>query len=190
MSNIYLWEIPESYPNKLIGIYNQELSPSYFLFMGGVRLSAAEVPNKPIITFEIDKSRLASLDCLVNSSGVPVVSDRLAKLLINLAADDIQLFDVTIECPDGELKGYKLVNVTQMIKGIDHELSIYKKMKDCDIILTIKHLVYKAGCMAKYKIVRDKECITNLLVNQEISEAFKKEKISGVRIITPEEYYG
>ena len=46
---IYLWEIPENYPERLIGRYERERSPDRFLFEKGIQLSKDQVSTLPII---------------------------------------------------------------------------------------------------------------------------------------------
>lgn len=189
---IYLWEIPENYPEKLIGRYERERSPDRFLFREGQVLSIAQVKPDPIIKFEVSMAQLEPYDCLDNTSSIPLVNQRLADLLINLAGDDIQLFDVKIECTDGELERYKILNVIHTVKGIDHEQSVYTTFKlprGGSMIGTIRKLVYKPGCMGNHHLAKDEEMKDNLLVTQNIYDTFKREKITGVWLATPDEFY-
>lgn len=187
--SIYLWRIPEEYPEKLIGRYERERSPDRFLFRQGKPIKDDLLLSTPIIKFEVTESQLKKYDCLVNSSMIPLVSPKLAALLSKLAGKDIELIDANVECVDGEFEDYKILNVTHLIKGIDHELSKYTKMKQADAILGFKRLVHKPGCLKDYHLARDEEYKGHLLVSQSIFEAFKSEKITGVWLAMPEEFY-
>lgn len=92
-------------------------------------------------------------------------------------------------CTDGELEGYSFLNATHLIKGIDHEKSIYTKMKSTDAISGFHYLTYKNSCMGEYNLTRDQEYRGNLLVSEEIKLAFDKKKISGVWLVRPEDFY-
>ena len=58
-----------------------------------------------------------------------------------------------------------------------------------DAIRGFKYLTYKPGCMGKHKLARDEEYLGNLLVTEEIKQAFEKEKIKGVWFVRSEDYY-
>ncbi len=189
MKKIYLWEIPEDYPEELIGKYEQEYSPDRFLFRQGEPLLSIQVASSPIIKFEAYEKDVSKFDCLQNSSAIPLVNERLANLIVGQANKDIQLFDVKVKCIDGDLEGYKILNVTHAMKGIDHELSSYTKMKQADAILGFKSLVYKNGCMGEHQLARDEEYKGHLLVGQKIHDAFKTHNVTGVWLVTPEEFY-
>ena len=102
---------------------------------------------------------------------------------------DIQLFPAKLMCADGELDGYYFLNITHLIKCIDHEKSIYTKMKIADAISGFHYLTYTKGCMGEYKLARDQEYRGNLLVNEKVKLVFDKEKITGVHLVKPEEHY-
>lgn len=74
-----------------------------------------------------------------------------------------------------------MVNLTRTIVGIDHDKSIYSLLESTDAILGFKYLTYKPGCMGQYKLARDKEYLGNILVTDEIKQAFEEEKIKGAR---------
>ena len=84
---------------------------------------------------------------------------------------------------------YKALNITHLIKGIDHQKSEYTKMLQADAILGFKSLTYIPGCMGKHKLARDEEYKSHLLVTEEIKQAFSEANIAGVRLVRPEDYY-
>ena len=145
----------------------------------------------PIITFA-DATReqvRKAYDCLPNSSLIPLVNKKTEDLLLQLAPDDVQFFDTEIHCKDGILPGYRLLNAKHTIKGIDYAKSKYKKSNMG--IITFRYMAYKhdSDCMGSHKIAREADYITNLVVNEEIKEAFARERIRGPRFVTPEEFY-
>jgi len=128
-------------------------------------------------------------DSIPNNCGSCLVNQKIVDILLKIAPDDVQFFDAEVRCSDRVLTGYKLLNITNMIVGIDHERSVYTKMKLADAISRFKYLTYKPGCMGIHKLARDKEYFTNILATEEVKQAFAKEKVKGVRLVTPEEYY-
>jgi hypothetical protein len=187
---IYLWTMPEDYLDCDIGVYNRDLSPDRFLLYDGRELSAQEFSPVPIVEFEVPKNRLLKFDCLPNNSSIPLVNNRVKLILENLAPDEVQFFPAKLYCEDGELEGYYFLNITKTIVGIDHEKSICKKMKTVDAIGGFRCLTYKPVCMDGYQLARDKEYLMHLLISQKIKSIFEKERITGARLIRPEDYYG
>jgi len=130
-------------------------------------------------------------DSIPNMTDAPLVNQKVVELLMKLAPDEVQFLDAEVHCKDGILTNYKLLNVTRNFVGIDREKSIYSMMLPYapDKILGFKYLTYKAGCMGTLKLARDEEYLGNLLVTEQVKQAFEKEKIKGCRFIRPEEFY-
>jgi hypothetical protein len=186
---LYLWEIPENFLNRDVGEYNPDCSPDRFLLYSGRVLVADEFTLIPTVNFEISKNRVSKLDCLPNNTQIPLVNNRIRVILENLIPDDVQFFPAKLICSDGELEGYYFLNITHTIIGIDHEKSIYAKMKTVDAISGFHYLTYKHGCMGDHLLARDQEYRGNLLVSEEVKTIFDKEKVTGVRLVRPEDFY-
>jgi len=189
MSKVYLWERPKEYSEEEIGIYDQDHSLDYFLFQRGKYLSNKQIDVKPVIKFDLTMQQTKRFDCLLNTSSVPIINNRLADLLREYAAFDIQLFDVKIECIDGELEGYKIMNVCHAVKGIDHAQSVYKKSSVGNYLTRVKRLIYKAGCLGNHKLARDEEYKGNLLVSDFLHNILSKHNFTGLWLAEPEKYY-
>lgn len=183
----YLWKIPENYKNREVGKYDKNNSPDDYWLTKGQLLT--EFSPTPIVHFKITKKHALKFDCLLNNSLVPLINEKLKNILDEISPNDIQLFPAKVMCTDGELDGYYFLNITHLIKGIDHEKSIYTKMKIADAISRFHYLTYTKGCMGEYKLARDYEYRENLLVSEKIKLVFDKEKITGVYLVKPEEYY-
>ena len=186
---IYMWEIPENYKNRDIGQYDRDCSPNSFLLKRGRCLAADELSPMPTVNFIVAKQRLLKLDCLANDTLVPLINQRVKRLLEDLIPDEVQFFSARCLCTDGELECYYFLNITHMVKGIDHEKSKYSKMLNADAILGFRYLTYKPECMKSHKLARDQEYMENLLVNEEVKLLFEKERITGVWFVRPEEFY-
>lgn len=145
----------------------------------------------PIVIFEISKTRVKQFDCLPNNIGIPLVNERVKKLLEEIAPDDVQFFKAKLKCSDGEMGGYYFVNATHKVKGIDFEKSIYKKvdMARNTFRYNFDYMTYKSGCMGEHKFARDADYLGNLLVREDAAKVLEKAKITGVRLVRPEDYY-
>ncbi len=144
----------------------------------------------PLFEAEVTKSALQKFDSIPNTSGSPLVNQKVIDLLLKLVSeDDLQFFDAEIHCKDGVLAGYKLVNIIPKIIGIDHEKSIYSKILNTEAILGFKYLTYKPGCMGNYNLARDEEYFPIILVTEDFKNAFETAKIKGVWFVRPEDFY-
>lgn len=184
---IYLWEIPENFLNRDVGEYDRDNSPDHYWLRKGQLLT--EFSPMPIVHFEVPKKNILKFDCLPNNSLIPLVNEKIRDILEELAPNDIQFFPAKLICTDGELEGYYFLNITRLIKGIDHTKSIYTRMTMGDAISGFHYLTYIKNCMGEYKLARDQEYRGNLLVNEKVKLVFNKEKITGVWIVRPEERY-
>jgi hypothetical protein len=195
MTNLYLWRCPLSFPDNWVGAYHVESIEDEtfgYSFLSGKDLDPKTIRLVPRVNFEAKTEQLCGYDCLPNNSGGPLVNKKMIELLREIAPTDVQFFPARIVCLDGELEGYFFLNVTQLIKGIDHDQSIYSLLDLPDgakMIYTVRKLVLKPGCMKGHDLARDQDLKTNLLVSQQIYDAFKSAKIKGVRLVTPDEYY-
>lgn len=153
-------------------------------------LGQSLLSRTPIFHVDVTSTMIQKkYDCIPNNSGSPLVNQKVIKVLLQVAPNDVQFFDADVRCKDEILTNYKLLNITRKITGIDHEKSIYTKMKTVDAILGFKYLTYKPGCMGNYKLARDEEYLGNILLTEEIKKAFEHEQIKGQCFVTPEEYY-
>ncbi len=130
---------------------------------------------------------------------VPLINERVQSILEEIAPNEVQFFPAKVICSDGELEGYSFLNVAVEIIGIDHEKSDYDNIATIDpatgkrivtdAIAGFSYLTYKPGCMGKHPLARDKEYHSNLLVSEKLKIIFDKEKITGVWLVRPEEFY-
>ena len=197
---IYLWRIPARWPNKLGGAYDHDHSPNYLLFSNGRKIleeelkknfDKEEIDSPPIVEFEVSKDKLKEFDCLPNSGSAPLVNERLKKLLESLSPDDVQFFPAILKCAEGELEGYYFLNVTHAIKVTDFEKLVYEEVEDAQdpFQYDFDYIAYKPDCLGQHKFARDEYEHGNLLVSEDAALAMNAAKITGVRLIRPEDFY-
>lgn len=188
---IYLWSVPTNYKNIHIGEYNRKVSPDRFLLLQGRELKDGMFSITPEVVFEVSKNILSKFDCLPTNASAPLVNSRIKKLLEINALNDVEFVQAKVICKDDILDNYYFVNVTHTVTGIDHEKSFCIKLKvgDLEFINGFNYLFYLKDCMGKHKLARDKEFKPHLLVDESIKNIFDKEKITGVLLARPEEFY-
>lgn len=184
----YLWESLKKYPNKWIGIYNRELSPDRFMFFDG-KLIKKEL-FKPIIDFVCVKERIEKFGSVDTTTGSPIVRNDVLEICADLFEDQIQTFEVELHTENGILYDYKLINILNLVEGVNLEESICKYFTDKKTIRGYNYLVLKKNCLGDLNIARLKETPSHILVSEKVKERFEKYKIKGTRFIEPEEYYG
>ncbi|PWU06493.1 MAG: hypothetical protein C5B43_01730 [Verrucomicrobia bacterium] len=185
---VYLWDAPRNYPNKWIGIYNRELSPNRFMFFDGKFIK--EKLSKSIIDFECSKEELEKFGSIDTTTGSPIVREGVLEICFDLFKDQIQSFEVELRTKNGILTNYKLINILNLVEGVNFEESICKYLRDKKTLYGYEYLVLKENCLGNLNIARLKETSSHILVSEKVKERFEKHKIKGARFIEPEEYYG
>jgi len=189
---VYLLKTPDNYPLHLVASYVKKLNPDKYNFFQGEPVSF-----KGEIVFEVKtarKVRILKFDQLCNNSTAPLVSKRLADLLISVARDDIQLLPAKIIAKDGEIDDeFFLVNVIRKVKGVDREKSIYTGLPDSLIdcaeaakaIMSFDKLVLSFEKLQVVNIARLEEYHSYILISEPVKEII--DGLSGVKLITPAE---
>lgn len=167
-------------------MYDRKRSPDRFLFREG-QVIREKLP-KAFIEFEVSKERLGKYNCLCNSSLLPVVDSKTRAILDEIADGEVQYFDVDIECTDGVLTDYKIVNIVYSVQhGADLSRSRYETFEDGEISY-FKYLVLKNNCLGHHAIARLEESKAHILLNQNLYDALKRHKIKGVELVTAEQW--
>ncbi len=125
MEALYLWTWPQNYSEECIGSYQYQSGEEWLIFGRGKCLLAGEVNFIPTIVFEVSKEKLEKYDCLPCGGMGFLVNREVRKLLLSLASDDVQFFPAKVICKGEELKDYYILNITHLMRGINHDESIY-----------------------------------------------------------------
>lgn len=188
MRMVYLWRIPDEYPQHFIGEYDKNNSQDRFEYKRGVRTTNKAEGEGPVINF--DKATLSELDkfgCLASNAMVPIVNEKISSVLFEIAPNDVEFCDVMVKAKDGDAHNYKLVNVISLCKGIDHEKSKYTLVPGAEQIMGFRALSYKEGCLGIHKLARDEEYLSHLLVSEEVCNVLNKLGMSGLAFYRPED---
>ena len=186
---IYLWKNPERYSEKYVAEYFQDEIVDRYIFEDGKKLTKEDINGEVIFKCNNKLEQICKFDEIINVCPFPIVNTKIIGILNEIAPSHVQFFDVRIECLDGLLTNYKILNVTSLVKGIDHELSVLEKLDGYPDIIGFKYIEYNHDCLGKLDIARDAEYLSMIVVSEKIKQRFKEDGIKSTRFITPEEYY-
>jgi len=180
----YLWEIPDDYPEKFLGEYLQDESPDCFLFFQGKHLLPdVGLPN---FRFKVSSRALQKYDVLSNSTAIPLVSERLANVLKQLAQEDVQLLPANIQTSDGAMLGYQLVNVLNLVPGIDYGQSDFIYFHGTKRIMKFNRLGLRPEALGDRHLARDEEYKSFLIVSDTLKRTFESKGFKGCGIVGAE----
>ena len=185
---IYLWVNPDIFPKGDMGIHDPQRSPDRFRFREAISL------DKDLGTHVFRVNSVSKIirkyDVLINNVQLPVVGPRALRLLMDIAGGDFQVFDARVESKDGVVEGFKVLNIVQKVEAIDHSSSKYTYVAGTNVIAGFESLALRENALGERNLARDAEYLGNILVSERIQKAFEKEFIEGIRLVTPERYFG
>lgn len=181
---IYLWEIPDHYPETLLAEYDRERGPDRFAFKQGRPLDS-DPSNRPRFRLRESASQLDGVHDIGNSALVPLVSRVLAEILQQTCPSDVQLVPAEIRCRDGLIDDYSIVVVTHSVRGLDHEKSTYKYVPGTESIMSFQRAVYRQDCLGSHDAARDEEFLSNLLISGRLYQSLQR--LKGLGLYAPSE---
>lgn len=183
----YFWDIPNEYPETRIGEYNQDISPDEYLFRKGKYIT--ESLPKIVVSVKRKKELIEGYGAIPNSSGSPIIREDVLELCKDLFRDQVQAFDVELHTANEILNNYKLLNVLNILEDcINFEESIYSYYDKEKMFKWFDYMVLKDNCLGNLNIARISEG-KKTIVSKTVKDLFKKYKVKGVDICTPEEHY-
>jgi len=178
---IYLWEVPDCWPERLIGEYDRAKSIDRFALKQGEAISSEAGIT---IQFACKSDDLIKLDNLPNSALIPVVSCRLANLLSDQAPEDCQLVEVDIVSVDGHVDDYVAVVATKSVPVLDRYRSRFTLVPDTDEVMGIQELVCRKEGLQGLSIARDTQYLPNLFVSDELGTKIMRMKPNGMTLLS------
>lgn len=185
----YLIKSPVDSKSKQEAKYNHDLSSDMFIFRKGKYVSKNELDKPIIFNLKLTTSEAIKFDQIINDSTCLLVNQKIIDILMKLAPEEVQFFDTEVRCKDGVLTNYKLVNFTEEVVAVDRENSIVETILDTKAIGGFKRLVFNRNCLGTHKLARLAEFHGHMLGNEEMKQAFESACITGLRFVTPENYY-
>jgi hypothetical protein len=115
----------------------------------------------------------------VMSDAVPLVSEKLRSIIIDLASDDVQLVPAKVFQENDFIGDYYILNMLNNIDCID-----FKKSKFDKEIEDFTKITLKPDSLGKHKIVKAKKYEDkNFIVTRTFVDACSKAKIKGIEFI-------
>jgi hypothetical protein len=182
---VYLWRVPDGYPQSLIGQYQREATLDRFLLKKGERLFGQV--ETPTIKFNGMLAQLRQFDCLANSALVPLVNEKCAAILTEVAPSDVQLVAAQVEAADGGAEEFSLVNITCKVQAIDRGRSVFSYVPGTQQIMSFRRLEYVESCLGEHALARDAEYLGHLLVAEPVAMRLKREGCKGIELLKPSE---
>ncbi len=165
---VYLWKIPDDWPEELIGKYVRSESIDRFELTQGTSIA----PNSPVVlSFDVPKSNLTCLDDLPNTSMVPVVNSRIADVLWSCASEDCQLLSTRVETSDGVISGFWTVVATKKLPIMDLRRSVFSVIPGTESVMGIQNLVCNKDPLCNAQMARDIQYLPNLFISDELYSA-------------------
>lgn len=182
---MFLWTIPDDYPERLIGTYDPASSTDRLAFKQGLVVPAEAAA--PIVRFPCSAKALVGIDDLASNAMVPIVSERLQDVLQEKCPGDVQLLRVRVVARDGDVSGYRIVNVVTKVNAIDHGASVYTCIPGTQAIMRFRRLVLRPDALGQRALARDAECLSNLIVSEALGEHMIALRLRQVGLYRPEE---
>jgi hypothetical protein len=126
-------------------------------------------------------------DILSLDSFVPVVNERVLKILDEVCPNEYEAFLIDVEATDGKTTPFFIVNITHCIKGaINLDESRYdvkkgKTEKDKNSLEHVTKLTMNPNCMGDLTLARLYEKPSCLAIHPRLIDRFKSEEIVGMR---------
>nr|WP_154985931.1 DUF1629 domain-containing protein [Paenibacillus xylanexedens] len=175
---LWIWSVPENFPNKKIGEYIKGSGTDRFVFREGRELT--EQIDPPKIAFECSEESLN--DVLPNSGSLLIVSKKVIEILQRMCSKDIQIFEANVYIGEKKIPEYYLLNIISAVEVIDKTQSEYTTIKGTDAILNFKKIVYKFEILPNnYHLVRNLDYKSHVLVSDDLKEEFERNNIKGVQ---------
>jgi hypothetical protein len=181
---IYLWETSDEFGDEMVGEYLVEKSPDRFLFRQGKPFDQAGLT--PSFKFTSEAEQLAILDMLPNNALIPLVSSRMAKMLMEICPQDIELVPSEVSASGKRLAGFSIVNVLFSMAGIDHENSRYVYIPGTKQIMKFNRLRLKPNALGSHDLSRDIEYRAFIFASEKIKKILESERVKGCTFVPPE----
>lgn len=180
---MYFCEIENDYPEKLIGKYDGIKSGDRF------ELKKCGVPEgfrRPHYIFDCDMKNLMKFDDLANSALVPLVSEKISKVL-EFFYPEVQLVPSTIQAKDGLIDTYNSVIALNMVEAIDFRNSEFILIPGTSEILKFNRLFLRSNALGGLNIARVKEYNSFLLISEKLKLSFEKARARRMGIYSVEQ---
>ena len=169
----------------MIGEYDRKNGPDRFLLKRGQRLGDGIGPWR--FMFRAPVARLQKFDDLANNTLIPLISPRLAELVLATAEQDFELLPAEIETRDGAIQGYRLLNVLTRLPAVDRSSSTFTLVPGSEAIMGFRKLVLLEGCLGDHHLARCAEYSSFLLVSSKLAAMLIETGMTGMQMTDPQD---
>lgn len=138
---------------------------------------------------EKDEKKLRSCDVIMGEPGGFIfVNDLILSCLHHLIDKDIQILPGKIYTPNGVVDGYHLIDIINIVHGVDNNKSTYSKFTGYLDKLVPKNEDFMEG----HELAREYEQKGSIYIIPELREKIlkaKKGKLKGLEMITTKKYW-
>jgi hypothetical protein len=181
---VYLWRVPDDYPQGFIGFYGNQDSPDRLLFQRG-RLVPKEL-GVPHFRFEASFESLRNFDVLPNNAGVPLISPGVASLMEQFCSDDIQLIKCAVKFSNHKSEEYFIVNILNQVACLDKARSRFSLIPGTPQIMGFTHIATRPSCLGAHHIGRESEYTPFIFVSEHLKLEFERHQWIGYSFVDPE----
>lgn len=173
----YIWTISEKYPNLYWLNYDWENNPDHLQFIEEFPTTSLPKDERIVLNLspKTNKETFLKYDYVL-SDAINLISERFARLMTEIAADDIKIIKSEIFQNNNFIGFYYIPVILNVVSCIDKKKSIYGK----DVGDYTK-LCFKKDSLKNHLIVRAKGYEDDgFIVTKKIVDACAKENIKGV----------
>lgn len=146
----YVWTISEKYPQSYWIKYDWEHNPDYLQFLNNKTINLLDTDVVFGLSEKVSLNSSLKFDYIM-SDAIPLISKRLAFLIIDNKIEDLQLIPANVYQGNNVVGEYSIPVFLSVIDCIDKKASIFEKEID-DYTTT----VFKPGSLGNKKIVKAK----------------------------------
>ncbi len=177
---VYFWRIPDLYPNRYVGVYEQ--GPDWLALSSG---DYVHVDSPLHFLFdEASLDSLVQLGCLWNNIGVPIVEGKLAQFIKDLGGEDVQLLPCAIDAKDRSGENFFVLNILPTVLCINHKESIIHRFDEGEISGFKKLKLKTDACMMGHMFAREREYRSFIVVSEEAMLRISTLNLDGVQFFT------
>ncbi|MFO6424112.1 hypothetical protein [Motilimonas sp. KMU-193] len=167
---VYIWRNP-NVPETMVGELVSDLG--FGVFQKGVEVSRDTVP---VFKFNCKLKKLYDVCQLANSTRVPLVNRDIRDLL-SVHSDDLQFIKAVVQCQDGTIEDFSVVNVLSLVNALDKEQSIFDCVPGTQEIMRFNSIKYNEG---NFIIARESSYPVHLLVSELLAKKLKSSGCKGL----------
>lgn len=182
---IHIWHVDESYPENLVGRWDERKSPDYF----DLRKCRPYSPPsaKAHVSFSAPADAVRKMNYLENSSSIPLVSPKLVDLFSRVCPNDLQFLDAVVSARGESVPGFKAVNVLHAGNFVDLKRSDFVPVLGTQAVMKFNKLRFGREDLGGHRIVREGSYTSYILVDEVLREGMMRIGVAGARFLRDED---